>query len=119
MEAHSRISLSFMGVFQCNRENTNMTNCFQLEAGVNVLDLHRLKFHYYVELFLTAFTNEETLSSNHCLPKCLLQRAKEIKFTIICTSREAKFASARNVAFSRKQGTIFGNNVSVCNNCLL
>ena len=41
--------------------------------------------------------------------------AKEIKFTAICTSREANFASPRNVAFSRKQGTMFGN-VSVCNN---
>ena len=49
-----------------------MNNCF--EAVVNVLDLHRLKFHYSVELSLKAFTNEETLLSNHWLLKCLLLR---------------------------------------------
>ena len=40
--------------------------------------------------------------------------AKEPKFTAICTSRETNFASARNFSFSRKQGTILGNNISVC-----
>ena len=87
---------------------------WEIRPIVNVLDLYRLKFHYRVELSLKVFTNEEILLSNHCCPKCLLQRPmtkhlpKKPNSQPFVTFREANFASARKFSFSRNQGTILG-----------